>query len=225
MFVDRSANVHLAPRRIACRMPSSRGQTCVAPDFVLADAGMRVTWWAHLRVCCGGYAGVSLAVGRMFDAAAVCRVRELLDRDHGRGTVVGGATQDFPGAPHGPRWRPLGCLMPEGRARRSRARRCHGGSYPWRRPWPSRRDARLRWGALIATVFANSPALSADVVRCALSGTGMVHGTVLHGGDACLPFGGVGIGLAALAMAVTCAHVCVSALLGWMAAHRHLSSA
>jgi aldehyde dehydrogenase (NAD+) len=95
-YVHASADLDVAARRIAWGKFLNAGQTCIAPDYVLADREVRDALVDKLAAQIGRFYGSdaqqSASFGRIVNARHLGRLKGLLDR--GAGTVVTGGTFD-----------------------------------------------------------------------------------------------------------------------------------
>jgi aldehyde dehydrogenase (NAD+) len=95
-YVHASADLDVAARRIAWGKFLNAGQTCIAPDYVLADRQVRDALVDKLAAQVGAFYGAdpqqSSSFGRIVNARHLGRLKGLLDK--GAGTVVTGGTID-----------------------------------------------------------------------------------------------------------------------------------
>jgi len=95
-YVHRSANLDVAARRIAWGKFLNAGQTCIAPDYVLADRAIRDELVDRLAAQIERFYGSdpqrSDSFGRIVNARHLERLKGLLSA--GAGTVVTGGTFD-----------------------------------------------------------------------------------------------------------------------------------
>jgi aldehyde dehydrogenase (NAD+) len=95
-YVHASADLDSAARRIAWGKFLNAGQTCIAPDYVLADRAVRddlvERLTAHVRTFYGDDPQASDSLGRIVNDRHLRRLRGLLD--DGAGTVVTGGEAD-----------------------------------------------------------------------------------------------------------------------------------
>ncbi|MCU1487858.1 MAG: NAD-dependent aldehyde dehydrogenase [Actinomycetia bacterium] len=93
-YVHASADLAIAARRIAWGKFLNAGQTCIAPDYVLADRAIRDELVDKLVAEVGAFYGDepqrSTSLGRIIDDRHVARLQRLLD--DGPGTIVTGGT-------------------------------------------------------------------------------------------------------------------------------------
>ena len=92
-FVDRDADLGVAARRLAFAKFLNAGQSCVAPDYVLAHADIAAEFARELERAITRFFGknpsVSADFGRIVNDAHFARVARLLD-GHGGKLLVGG---------------------------------------------------------------------------------------------------------------------------------------
>ncbi len=95
-YVHASADLAVTARRIAWGKFLNAGQTCIAPDYVLADASVRDALVDKLVTQIGEFYGVdpksSSSFGRIVNERHLGRLQGLLDR--GAGTVATGGIID-----------------------------------------------------------------------------------------------------------------------------------
>ena len=95
-YVHASADLDVAARRIAWGKFLNAGQTCIAPDYVLADRQIRDALVDKLGAQVAAFYGTdpqqSSSFGRIVNARHLSRLKGLLDK--GAGTVVTGGTLD-----------------------------------------------------------------------------------------------------------------------------------
>lgn len=95
-YVHASADLDVTARRIAWGKFLNAGQTCIAPDYVLADASIQDALVDKLTAQIGAFYGTdpksSSSFGRVVNDRHLGRLRGLLER--GAGTVVTGGTID-----------------------------------------------------------------------------------------------------------------------------------
>jgi aldehyde dehydrogenase (NAD+) len=93
-YVHASADLAVAARRIAWGKFLNAGQTCIAPDYVLADRSIRDELVDKLVAEVGAFYGDeperSASLGRIIDDRHVARLQRLLD--DGPGTIATGGT-------------------------------------------------------------------------------------------------------------------------------------
>jgi len=92
-FVDRDADLGVAARRIAFAKFLNAGQSCIAPDFVLAHAEIAAEFTKELERAVDRFFGKvpesSPDFGRIVNDAHLTRLAKLLDGHHGN-VVIGG---------------------------------------------------------------------------------------------------------------------------------------
>ncbi|MCU1374241.1 MAG: aldehyde dehydrogenase [Actinomycetia bacterium] len=95
-YVHATADLDVAARRIAWGKFLNAGQTCIAPDYVLADRSIRDDLVDRLVAEVGSFYGAepqhSASFGRIVNQRHVERLQRLLDS--GAGTVAAGGTVD-----------------------------------------------------------------------------------------------------------------------------------
>ncbi|MFM7270426.1 MAG: aldehyde dehydrogenase family protein [Actinomycetes bacterium] len=96
-YVDASANLAVAARRIAWGKFLNSGQTCIAPDYVLVDRSVEAAFVEHLRAAVHGFFGddpsTSPDFGRIVNGRHFARIRALAD-GAGAGTPAFGGRHD-----------------------------------------------------------------------------------------------------------------------------------
>ena len=96
-YVDASANLAVAARRIAWGKFLNSGQTCIAPDYVLVDRSVEAAFVEHLRAAVHGFFGddpsASPDFGRIVNGRHFARIRALVDGE-GAGTPAFGGRHD-----------------------------------------------------------------------------------------------------------------------------------
>lgn len=96
-YVDASANLAVAARRIAWGKFLNSGQTCIAPDYVLVDRSVEAAFVEHLRAAVHGFFGddpsTSPDFGRIVNGRHFTRIRALAD-GAGAGTPAFGGRHD-----------------------------------------------------------------------------------------------------------------------------------
>jgi aldehyde dehydrogenase (NAD+) len=95
-YVHASADLDIAARRIAWGKFLNAGQTCIAPDYVLADRSVRDALVDRLTATISDFYGDdpkdSASFGRIVNGRHLARLRGLLDR--GAGTIATGGEID-----------------------------------------------------------------------------------------------------------------------------------
>ena len=95
-YVHASANLDVAARRIAWGKFLNAGQTCIAPDYILADASIQDALVDKLTAQIDAFYGAdpqgSSSFGRIVNDRHLSRLKGLLDR--GAGSVAAGGTID-----------------------------------------------------------------------------------------------------------------------------------
>ncbi|HEX4868524.1 MAG TPA: aldehyde dehydrogenase family protein [Acidimicrobiales bacterium] len=95
-YVHSSADLDVAARRIAWGKFLNAGQTCIAPDYVLADSSVRDALVDRLAEQIGAFYGTdpqrSESFGRIVNGRHLERLQGLLDK--GAGTIAAGGTVD-----------------------------------------------------------------------------------------------------------------------------------
>ncbi|MEX2292620.1 MAG: aldehyde dehydrogenase family protein [Acidimicrobiales bacterium] len=191
-YVHASADLDIAARRIAWGKFLNAGQTCIAPDYILADASVRDALVDKLSERIGDFYGPdpksSSSFGRIVNDRHLGRLRGLLDR--GAGTVATGGTIDeathyvaptitVDPSPDSPIMQEeiFGPILPvlsvDGPA--------EAAAFITARPKP-----------LALYVFAGDQAAIDTVVDSTSSGGVCINHTLMHLLPAELPFGGVG---------------------------------
>ena len=191
-YVHASADLGVAARRIAWGKFLNAGQTCIAPDYVLADAQVRDDLVDRIVGEIGNFYGSdpkrSSSFGRIVNERHLDRLSGLLA--HGAGTVVTGGEVDpaerylAPTITVDPD--PSGPLMSE---------EIFGPILPVIAvdgPDDAVRQIVSRPKPLALYVFANDASVADDVLARTSSGGSCVNHTLLHILPSDLPFGGVG---------------------------------
>ena len=191
-YVHASADLEVAARRIAWGKLLNAGQTCIAPDYVLVDDGVKGALVDRLVHEVGEFYGsdpkASTSFGRIVDQRHVARLRGLLDQ--GAGTIVTGGEVDAAARYVAPTItvdpRPDSPVMQE---------EIFGPVLPVLGvEGPSEAKAFIadRPHPLALYVFAGDDAVIDDVVSGTSSGGVCINQTLLHLLPPELPFGGVG---------------------------------
>jgi aldehyde dehydrogenase (NAD+) len=191
-YVHASADLDVAARRIAWGKLLNAGQTCIAPDYVLADREIRDRLVDKLQGQITQFYGAepksSTSLGRIVNERHTRRLQGLLDQ--GAGTVVTGGQVDLDAryvaptitldpSPESPVMQEeiFGPILPvlavDGPA--------EAKAFMTARPKP-----------LALYVFAGDDAVVTDVVDNVSSGGVCINQTLMHFLPADLPFGGVG---------------------------------
>jgi aldehyde dehydrogenase (NAD+) len=191
-YVHASADLDVAARRIAWGKFLNAGQTCIAPDYVLADRQVRDALVDKLAAQIGEFFGPepqrSTSFGRIVNARHLGRLKGLLEK--GAGTVVTGGTSDdgdrflAPTVTVDPS--PDGALMQE---------EIFGPILPVLAvdgPADAVAFITARPKPLALYVFAGDDAAVDTVVDGTSSGGVCINQTLMHLLPADLPFGGVG---------------------------------
>jgi aldehyde dehydrogenase (NAD+) len=192
VIVDDTANLDVAARRVAWGKYLNAGQTCIAPDYVLADREIRDRLVDKLQGQITQFYGAepksSTSLGRIVNERHTRRLQGLLDQ--GAGTVVTGGQVDLDAryvaptitldpSPESPVMQEeiFGPILPvlavDGPA--------EAKAFMTARPKP-----------LALYVFAGDDAVVTDVVDNVSSGGVCINQTLMHFLPADLPFGGVG---------------------------------
>jgi aldehyde dehydrogenase (NAD+) len=191
-YVHASADLDVAARRIAWGKFLNAGQTCIAPDYVLADREVRDALVDKLTERIGEFYGAdpkqSASFGRIVNARHLKRLEGLLHK--GAGTIATGGTIDeadrfvSPTVTVDPS--PDGALMQE---------EIFGPILPVLAvdgPEAATAFITARPKPLALYVFANDDAAIDAVVDGTSSGGVCINQTLMHLLPADLPFGGVG---------------------------------
>jgi aldehyde dehydrogenase (NAD+) len=189
-FVDRSADLEVTAKRICWGKFSNAGQTCVAPDYVLAHASIYDELVATLARTVRGFYGDdpqrSPDYGRVVNARHHRRLVALLGSGH---AVVGGQHDEADRylaptilrdvSPDSPVMADeiFGPILPVLKV----ASMDEGIAFVNARPKP-----------LALYVFAEDDAVQRDVIERTTSGGAAVNHTWMHLANHDLPFGGVG---------------------------------
>jgi aldehyde dehydrogenase (NAD+) len=189
-IVDRDADLDVAARRIVWGKFLNAGQTCVAPDYVLADRSVLDELLVLLRDAVQQFFGddprQSADYGRVVNDHHVRRLRRLLER--GR-VVVGGDVDEAA------RYIAPTILVDVGPDDPVMQEEIFGPILPVLAV--DDLDAAIafvneRDQPLALYVFTESPEVADLVVASTSSGGVCVNATLLHAGNPSLPFGGVG---------------------------------
>lgn len=189
-IVSRHADIRMAARRIAWGKYFNAGQTCIAPDYVLAERDIHDELITALRASIREFFGDDPArspdFARIVSEDHFHRLEKLLSS----GTVAAGGQADAASRFIGPtiltgvspadlvmQEEVFGPVLPVLRAASLEDAACiaRGGSQPLALYLFSRRKAELAW-----------------LIECIPSGGVCVNGTLVHVGNPNLPFGGVG---------------------------------
>jgi aldehyde dehydrogenase (NAD+) len=196
-LVAPDANLRLAGQRIAWGKFINAGQTCIAPDYVLAHESVAQALGTELiRAVEAQYGGPIWQrrgpdYGRMIDAASVARLREATEAGVAQGArVLYGGTFDEPGRYASPTL--IGGVRPE---MSLMAQELFGPVLPivtYRSLDDALELIRKREKPLAMYLFTADPATEARVRRETSSGSLVVNGAVIQFVHPHLPFGGVG---------------------------------
>lgn len=191
-YVHASADLDVTARRIAWGKFLNAGQTCIAPDYVLADASIQDALVDKLTAQIGAFYGTdpksSASFGRIVNERHLGRLRGLLER--GAGTVAAGGTIDESARYVAPTITvdpsPDSPIMQE---------EIFGPILPVLRvdgPAGAAAFITARPKPLALYVFADDQAAIDRVVDGTSSGGVCINHTLMHLLPATLPFGGVG---------------------------------
>jgi len=191
-YVHASADLDVAARRIAWGKFLNAGQTCIAPDYVLADRQIRDELVDKLVAQITEFYGTdpksSASFGRIVNERHLARLRGLLDR--GAGTVVTGGTVD-----DAQRYVPPTITVDPSPDSPIMSEEIFGPILPvlaMDGPNQARDFITARPKPLALYVFANDQAAIDAVVDGTSSGGVCINQTLMHLIPANLPFGGVG---------------------------------
>lgn len=190
-IVDETANLDVAARRIAWGKFYNAGQTCVAPDYVLAHESIHDALLEKIRKIIGSFYGddpqKSPDLGRIINVRHHRRLMALLE---GGGTLVTGGTGDEADryiAPTVLRDVPadspimaeeiFGPLLPVLKVRNA----AEAVAFVNSRPRP-----------LALYVFSEAISSAHRIIAATTSGAAMINHVILHEMSPHLPFGGVG---------------------------------
>ncbi len=191
-YVHASADLDIAARRIAWGKFLNAGQTCIAPDFILADRSIRDSLvekiGKEIRAFYGEDPQKSTSYGRVVNERHHGRLTGLLDA--GAGTVAVGGQHDASDRFIAPTVTidpdPDSPIMQE---------EIFGPILPVLAvdgPAEFKAFVRDRAKPLALYVFAKDQKVIDDVVRTTTSGGVCVNQVLMHIGPPTLPFGGVG---------------------------------
>ena len=191
-YVHASADLDIAARRIAWGKFLNAGQTCIAPDYVLADASIRDVLVDKLAARIGEFYGddpqTSASYGRIVNARHLARLRGLLDR--GPGTIATGGRVD-----EGARYIAPTVTVDPSPDSPVMAEEIFGPILPVLSvdgPDEARAFITARPKPLALYVFAGDQAAIDTVVDGTSSGGVCINQTLMHLIPPNLPFGGVG---------------------------------
>lgn len=191
-YVHASADIEVTARRIAWGKFLNAGQTCIAPDYVLADRSIRDRLVDALAAQVGEFYGpdpkASTSLGRIVNDRHMARLRGLLDA--GAGTVVTGGTVD-----EGSRYLAPTITVDPSPDSPVMQEEIFGPILPVLAvdgPEAARDFITARPKPLALYVFGNDDAAVESVVDGTSSGGVCVNQTLMHLLPNDLPFGGVG---------------------------------
>jgi aldehyde dehydrogenase (NAD+) len=191
-YVHASADLDIAARRIAWGKFLNAGQTCIAPDYVLADREIRDALVDKLAARIGDFYGAdpkgSASFGRIVNGRHLSRLRGLLDK--GAGTIATGGTID-----EGDRYVAPTITVEPSPDSPIMQEEIFGPILPVLAvdgPGAATAFITARPKPLALYVFANDAAAIDAVVDGTSSGGVCINQTLMHLLPADLPFGGVG---------------------------------
>jgi aldehyde dehydrogenase (NAD+) len=191
-YVHASADLDVAARRITWGKLLNAGQTCIAPDYVLADRAVRDRLVDKISENITAFYGpdpkTSTSLGRIVNERHARRLQGLLEQ--GAGTVVTGGQVDVEGRYVAPTVTidpsPESPLMQE---------EIFGPILPVLAvdgPAEAKAFITARPKPLAFYVFAGNAEVAEDVVEQVSSGGACINQTLMHLVPPDLPFGGVG---------------------------------
>jgi aldehyde dehydrogenase (NAD+) len=191
-YVHASADLDVAARRIAWGKFLNAGQTCIAPDYVLADREIRDSLVGKLSAQITAFYGAdpqtSTSFGRIVNGRHLGRLRALLDA--GAGTVATGGRVD-----EGDRFVAPTIVVEPSTDSPVMQEEIFGPILPVLAvdgPDAATAFITARPKPLALYVFAGDDAAIATVVDGTSSGGVCINQTLMHLLPADLPFGGVG---------------------------------
>lgn len=189
-IVDETANLRLAARKIAWGKWNNAGQTCVAPDYILAHASIKDTLVAYLKESIVEFFGAdpsqSPHYGRIINNSHMSRLEALLDCNR---CVTGGATDKAA------RYMAPTILDPATWDMPVMADEIFGPILPvltFNKLDEAIAQVRARPKPLALYLFSNSRENERRVMTELSFGGGGVNTTILQVASSYLPFGGVG---------------------------------
>jgi aldehyde dehydrogenase (NAD+) len=192
VFVDSSVDLAVAARRIVWGKFANTGQTCVAPDYLLAEPATIERLLPHLRGAVhelyGSAPRRSTDYGRMINARHFDRVLALIDDDK---AVLGGTA----GADRADRYLPPTIMTGVGWDDPVMGEEIFGPVLPILAvAGPDEAIARIREREkpLTAYVFSDRPEVEERFADETSSGSLGLGFTLAHVGSQTMPFGGVG---------------------------------
>jgi aldehyde dehydrogenase (NAD+) len=191
-YVHASADLEVAARRIVWGKLLNVGQTCIAPDYVLADRSIRDRLVDQLQAQVTEFYGkdpkASDSLGRIINERHARRLQGLLDA--GAGTVVLGGDVDVD-----QRWVAPTITLDPSPESPIMQEEIFGPILPVLAvdgPAEAKAFITARAKPLALYVFAKDDAVVDDVVDNVSSGGVCINQTLMHILPADLPFGGVG---------------------------------
>ena len=189
-IVDRTADIEVTARRIAWGKFLNAGQTCIAPDYVLADEAIEQELIAAIGRCVEQFYGSDVASSADYARVVNRRHHERLSKLLvGEEVAVGGQV------------RPEDCYIAPTVLRNVSANspimqeEIFGPILPVL-PVKDVDEAigrvNQRDKPLALYLFSNDPAAEARLLEQTSSGGVCINGTILHIGNSAMPFGGVG---------------------------------
>ena len=190
VFVDRSADLKKAARKIVWGKFLNSGQVCIAPDYLLVDAAVREPFVKELREAIASMSGEG-SRGWIVDERHASRVQRLLDDASASGAeIVSGGTQTT-----GPRTLQPTVVANVSAASAVMKEEIFGPVLPLL-TYDSLDDAIALVNAgekpLVLYVFSESQQVIDSVLDRTTSGAAVVNHTLIHFFQLNLPFGGVG---------------------------------
>ncbi len=192
VIVDKTANLEVAARRIIWGKLINTGQTCIAPDYVLAHQEIREELMEELKAAIVSFYGADVSksgdYGRIVNERQFDRLAAILEADRGR--VVYGGRSDRADLYMEPT-----LLATESWSDAAMQDEIFGPILPvlaYERLDEAIRMINSRPKPLALYVFAEEKQVQNEVLERVSFGGGCINDTITHVANHNLPFGGVG---------------------------------
>jgi aldehyde dehydrogenase (NAD+) len=183
VFIDRSANLDEAAKKIVWGKFFNSGQICIAPDYVLVDESVRAPFVEKLQ------AAIQAGSGWLVNDRHAGRVKRLFDDavSHGAGVAAGGTFDERNVAP---------TVLTDVDAKSAvMNEEIFGPLLPvlgYRTLDEALAIVEERERPLVLYIFSRRRAFTSELVRRTRAGGTVVNDTLVHFYQPYLPFGGVG---------------------------------
>lgn len=191
VIVDKSANIPVAAKRIVWGKLINTGQTCIAPDYVLAHEDVKEELMKEMKSAIQGFYGADASAspdyGRIVNERQFDRLASILEADRDK-IKYGGATnrEDLYIEP---------TLLEASWSDAAMQDELFGPVLPvmgYRELEDAIRSINARPKPLALYVFTEQNAVKDEVLERVSFGGGCVNDTIIHAANHNLPFGGVG---------------------------------